>query len=163
MDGSSTAVHVRPYDAARDVQALRGCIVEHQDFHHALEPSWPEGGAILDDYVAHLERQCQEHDGRLIVADVDGEIAGFVCVVASTRGDSPDDPAVYAWIHDIFVRRAHRRRGMATALMAEAESFVRSRGARELRLGVLARNVDARALYRILGFRDYVCIVTKPL
>jgi len=47
--------------------------------------------------------------------------------------------------------------------MAEAESFVRSHGARELRLGVLDRNGDARAFYRSLGFRDYVRVLTKLL
>jgi ribosomal protein S18 acetylase RimI-like enzyme len=61
------------------------------------------------------------------------------------------------------VKPTHRRQGVATALMAEAESFVRSRGARELRLGVLDRNADARVLYRGLGFRDCIRVVTKPL
>jgi GNAT superfamily N-acetyltransferase len=154
---------VRPYDPARDTEAFRACIVEHQDFHRALEPSWPAGTAVLERYVAYLEQQCAEHDGRILVADAAGEIAGFLCVVASTRGDSPDDPAVFAWVHDVFVRPAHRRGGVATALMAEAEAFVRSRGAGELRLGVLDRNTGARALYRDLGFRDYVRVLTKPL
>ena len=156
-------IDVRPYDAVRDADAFRACVIEHQDFHRALEPAWPEGKAIIDDYVAYLETQCATHDGRVMIADSGGTIVGFVCVVASTRGDSPDDPATYAWVHDIFVRPEHRRQGVATALMAEAESFVRSRGARELRLGVLDRNADARALYRGLGFRDYVRVVTKPL
>jgi ribosomal protein S18 acetylase RimI-like enzyme len=154
---------VRPYDPARDADALRACIVEHQDFHRGLEPSWPEGKAILDDYVAYLERQCAERDGRILVADTGGEIAGFACVVASARNDSPDDPAVHAWLHDIFVRASHRRRGIARALMAEVEAVVRARGARELRLAVLERNGDAQALYRGLGFRGYVRVVTKPL
>ena len=154
---------IRPYDAARDAEAFRACIIEHQDVHRALEPSWPEGDAVVDRYVAYLETQCATRDGRVLVADVDGTIAGFVCVVSATHGDSPDDPATYAWIHDIFVRPAHRRRGVATTLMAEAESFVRARGARELRLGVLDRNANARALYRGLGFRGYVRVVTKPL
>jgi ribosomal protein S18 acetylase RimI-like enzyme len=47
--------------------------------------------------------------------------------------------------------------------MAEAEAFAHSRGARELRLGVLDRNADARALYRGLGSRNYVRVVTKRL
>jgi GNAT superfamily N-acetyltransferase len=84
-------------------------------------------------------------------------------VVASTRGDSPDDPAVFAWLHDIFVRRLDRRGGVGTALLAHAEAFARSRGARLLRLGVLDRNADARAFYRVRGFRDYVRVVTKDL
>lgn len=156
-------VVVRPYDPARDAEALRACVVEHQDFHRALEPSWPEGKAILDDYVAYLEREMAARDGRLFVAEVDDAVAGFLCVVSAARGDSPDDPAVFAWVHDVFVRPAYRRRRVATALMAEAESFVRARGARELRLGVLDRNATARALYAGLGFRDYVRVLTKEL
>jgi GNAT superfamily N-acetyltransferase len=154
---------VRVFDPARDAEALRALNVEHQDFSRTLEPSWPEGKAVGDDYVAYLEREVAAHDGRIFIAEADGALAGFVCVISSMRGDSPDDPAVFAWVHDIFVRPAYRRRGVATGLMAEAESFVRSRGARELRLAVIDRNANARAMYRGLGFRDYVRVLTKPL
>jgi ribosomal protein S18 acetylase RimI-like enzyme len=47
--------------------------------------------------------------------------------------------------------------------MTAAESFARSRGAKELRLGVIDRNADARAMYRGLGFRDYLRVLTKSL
>lgn len=158
-----TPATVRPYDATRDTAGFRACIIEHQDFHRGLEPTWPEGTAIIDEYVRYLDTQCARHDGQVIVAESAGGIVGFVCVAAATHNDSPDDPAVFAWIHDIFVRPAHRRRGVATALMAEAESFARARGARELRLGVLDRNENARGLYRGQGFRDYVRVLTKSL
>ena len=156
-------VAVRPYEAPRDVEALRALNVEHQDFSRALEPSWPPGKSVVDQYVAFLEHECSARDGCVFMAEVDGKVVGFVCAVSATRNDSPDDPATFAWIHDIFVRPAYRRRGVATALMAAAEAFVRSRGARELRLGVIDRNADARTLYRGLGFRDYLRILTKPL
>lgn len=99
----------------------------------------------------------------MIAEESGGAVVGFICVVASTRGDSPDDPPPFAWVHDIFVRPEHRGQGVGTALMAEAESFVQSRGARELRLGVLDRNGSARAFYRGLGFRDYVRVLAKRL
>ena len=158
-----SGVSVRPYDPVRDLAELRALNVEHQDFSRTLEPSWPEGKTVVDDYVAYLEREISARGGAVFMAEIDEKIAGFICVVSATRGDSPDDPALYAWVHDIFVRPASRRRGVATALMAAAESFVRSRGARELRLGVIERNGDARALYRRLGFRDYTRVLTKPL
>jgi ribosomal protein S18 acetylase RimI-like enzyme len=156
-------IAIRAYDGARDAQTLRALNIEHQDFSRALEPSWPEGTAVVDQYVAFLEKECAAHDGCVLLAESRGGVVGFVCVVASTRGDSPDDPATFAWIHDIFVSPEHRRRGVATALMAAAEAFARSRGADELRLGVIERNTNARELYRGLGFRDYTRVLTKPL
>ncbi len=156
-------ITIRPYDAGRDAEALRAFNIEHQDFSHGLEPSWPEGKAVIDEYLAYLEIECATHDGRVLLAEHAGEVVGFVCVVAATRNDSPDDPAPFAWIHDIFVRPEHRRAGVATALMAEAEAFARSRGATVLRLGVIDRNEYARVFYRGLGFRDYIRVLTKPL
>jgi GNAT superfamily N-acetyltransferase len=156
-------VRIRPFDADRDAEALRGCLVAHQDFHRALEPSWPRGEAIAGEYQRFLETACAAHNGRILIAEYDGEMAGFVCVLASTRGTSPDDPAPFAWIQDIFVTPAHRRRGVATGLLAEAERFARSEQARVLRLGVLDRNRDARAFYLRHGFREHTHVLTKPL
>jgi GNAT superfamily N-acetyltransferase len=158
-----TTFDVRPYDQARDAEPLRALIIEHQDFHRGLEPSWPEGKTIIDAYVTFLTAQCAAHDGRIMVAERSGVIVGFICVVSSARNDSPDDPATFAWVHDVFVRLEHRRQGIGAALLADAEAFGRSRGARELRLGVLERNETARALYQAKGFRDYARVLTKPL
>jgi GNAT superfamily N-acetyltransferase len=84
-------------------------------------------------------------------------------VVAATRGESPEDPAPFAWIHDIFVKPEHRRQGVASVLMAEAERFARSHGARLLRLGVLDRNENARAFYVRHEFRALAHVLTKAL
>jgi len=154
---------VRFYDASRDFDALRACIIEQQDFHRGVEASWPEGKAIVDAYVKYLDIQCGTHDGCIMVADREGELVGFGCVVASTQGESPDDPSTFAWLHDIFVKAEYRRRGIATLLIAGAEAFARAHGARILRLGVLAENESARSLYRKSGFRDYVRVLTKSL
>jgi hypothetical protein len=48
-------IAVRRYDPARDAEGLRTCIVAQQAFHRSMEPSWPGGQAIVDDYLAHLE------------------------------------------------------------------------------------------------------------
>lgn len=160
---SETDVIIRTYDPIADLASLRGCIIEQQEFHRGLEPSWPEGTTIIDDYVKYLERQCARYDGRVIVAVSAGELIGFVCVVASTNNDSPDDPAPFAWVHEIFVKPAYRRQHIATRLMSEAESFARAHGAHVLRLGVLAQNAGARMFYREHGFRDYVSVLSKSL
>ncbi len=156
-------VHIRPYDAARDAEGLRQCVIEQQDFHRSLEPSWPAGDTIADQYLEYLRDHCADHDGSVLVADRQGEMVGFVCVVASARNDAPDDPAPFAWIHDIFVRSAFRRAGIAKKLMAQAEAFAAAHGATTLRFGVLAGNTGARTFYEKHGFREYALVMTKSL
>ena len=158
-----TQIVVRRFDPTRDAESLRGCIIDHQNFHRSLEPSWPSGDAIIGDYVAYLEAECAVHNGCIIMADYAEQTAGFVCVVASTHGESPEDPAPFAWVHDIFVKPEHRRQGVATVLMAEAERFARSQGARVLRLGVLDRNDNAREFYVRHEFREHAHVLTKTL
>ena len=113
--------------------------------------------------MTYLEAECAAHNGCIIMAQCGEQAAGFVCVVATTRGESPDDPAPFAWIHDLYVKPEHRRRGVASMLMAEAERFARDEGAQLLRLGVLDRNEHARRFYARHGFREYTHVLTKPL
>jgi ribosomal protein S18 acetylase RimI-like enzyme len=163
MSEPNPRVVIRRFDAARDAAALRQCIADQQDFHRGLEPSWPEGGAIATPYMSYLEAECAAHNGRIFMAQQGEQAAGFVCVIATTRAEAPDDPQPFAWIQDLYVRPEHRRRGIASLLMAEAERFARDAGAQVLRLGVLARNEGARAFYTRHAFREYTHILTKPL
>jgi GNAT superfamily N-acetyltransferase len=159
----NSQVVVRRFEPARDAESLENLVVDQQNFHRDLEPSWPRGEAIVTDYLTYLETACAVHNGAIFLAEAGGHPAGFVCVVASTRGESPDDPASFAWIHDIFVSPEHRRHGVASLLMVEAERFARSQGARVMRLGVLDRNGHARAFYAKSGFREYTHVLTKRL
>src|SRR5439155_13140656 len=118
--GVLTTFDVRPHDQARDAEALRTLIIEHQDFHRGLEPSWPEGKTIVDAYATFLTAQCAAHDGRIMVAERSGVIVGFICVVSSARNDSPDDPATFAWAHVVFVRPELRRQVIGVALLSYA-------------------------------------------
>ena len=58
-------------------------------------------------------------------------------------------------IHDVVVLADHRRRGIASQMLAEVEAIARERGACKLTLEVLDGNRSARTLYDKLGFDDY--------
>jgi GNAT superfamily N-acetyltransferase len=62
------------------------------------------------------------------------------------RGESPNDPAPFAWIHDVYVKPKHRRRGVASMLMAEAERFARGEGEQLPRLRAMEQNKAARTI-----------------
>jgi GNAT superfamily N-acetyltransferase len=156
-------VVIRRFDSARDAPSLRQCVIDQQDFHRTLEPSWPAGEAIIEEYMAYLQRECAAGNGCILLADAGETAVGFVCVVADKRGDAPDDPAPFAWIQELYVSPEHRGRGVAAMLLAEAEGFARGEGARRLRLGVLDSNARARSFYAKHGFREHVHILTKGL
>jgi ribosomal protein S18 acetylase RimI-like enzyme len=163
MADQKTRVVIRRFDAARDAASLRECVIDQQNFHRNIEPSWPDGDAIVGDYLAYLDAECAAHNGCIVMAHSGQQAAGFVCVVATTRAESPDDPTLFAWIHDIYVKPEHRGAGVASLLMAEAERFARGEGAHVLRLGVLDGNERARRFYGRHGFREYTHVLTKRL
>jgi len=75
------------------------------------------------------------------VAVVDGEVAGFIMVV----GDEAEQ---------VYVSAAHRGRGVADALLAEAERQVRANGHATAWLAVVSGNMRARSFYERMGWRD---------
>ena len=155
---------IRAYEPERDRARLRACVVELQEYERNLEPALPPGEEMADAYLSHRLGQITGESGRLFVAEVDGAVVGFVGVRSRVPPGEPDeDPAPYAYVTDLLVRRDHRRRGIGRALLDHAEHHAREAGARTIRIGVLANNQIARRLYREMGFADYHVQLVKRL
>ena len=87
-----------------------------------------------------------------LLACADGQLAGF----AQVRRAQP--PAGIAAREPVEIKRFYldkpwQGQGLARALMDAVEQQARTRGARELWLGVWERNERAQAFYRKCGFR----------
>jgi GNAT superfamily N-acetyltransferase len=83
-------------------------------------------------------------DGFYLVAWEGDEPLGHVYLALT---DQPE-------VHDVSVRSEHRRRGIASALIAAAERQTREHGGDRLRIAVGVDNEAAQALYRALGYVD---------
>jgi ribosomal protein S18 acetylase RimI-like enzyme len=156
-------VLIRQYDASRDYSALRACFVELQAWERSFEPGLPAPEAAADPYLAEVFTACEKSSGRIFLAEEDGAVVGFVCVLAKVLPSADDGVEPYAYISDLVVRAAHRGRGVGRELMARAESFARESGSKQLRVGVLVRNEASHAFYRADGFRDYAAQLVKLL
>ena len=64
-----------------------------------------------------------------------------------------DAAAAQAFVYDITIDPAHRRRRFATSALTWVESIARDAGCATLALNVFAENPGALALYHILGFQ----------
>ncbi len=153
---------IREYEPSRHRGQLRACVVELQDFERGLVPTLPKGEAMADRYLAHVLDRCAGGAGRIFVSEEDGAVVGFVGVLARVVPE-PDEAQAYAYVSDLVVLPAYRRRGIGRALLERAEAYARGEGARVLRVGVLAKNEVAARLYRSLGFGDYTIQLNKPL
>ena len=101
-----------------------------------------------DEFVAHLGHD----DARIFVAEVNGQIAGAVSLWIGPRLNwtTPE-----AWIPDLYVDPAFRRRGAARALLDACAAEARRRGCHRLRLESGHHRAEAHRLYEDFGFEHY--------
>lgn len=104
----------------------------------------------LDHVLSRIDR-C---GGLLLVAEVEGAVAGLVAMVFQP-GDIyvREEVRAYAQIADLVVDEGYRRLGIGRRLMAAAEQAALSRGYRRLVISVLAGNEAAERAYASQGFR----------
>jgi ribosomal protein S18 acetylase RimI-like enzyme len=87
---------------------------------------------------------------RVLVAEVDGRVAGMVTaqlVVSTAEG------GLSALVEDLVVEAASRGRGVGRSLLAAAEGWAQERGATRLQLLADRENAPALGFYERLGWR----------
>src|SRR5215210_5958079 len=132
------------------VSKLAGQLVRQ---HHAFDAKRffvsedPEGG-----YRWWLGQQLEDPDTVLLVAEVDGTVAGYLYGSLEDR-DWARLLDAHGAIHDIFVDDCFRRRGVASALMREGIEALKGKGAKQVVLSSATPNAEAQALFERLGFR----------
>ena len=95
---------------------------------------WPDGYATRGQHV--------------FVAEAGGVEVGLLWLQAG----APQPPDRDAWVLDVKVHEAHRRRGLGRDIMRGAEAIARDLGHAGLALNVFRENAAAIALYESLGY-----------
>jgi ribosomal-protein-alanine N-acetyltransferase len=84
-----------------------------------------------------------------LIAEADGEIRGFIVVNPSRRKVLHS-----AYVTTLDVHPEFRRKGIARALIAEAERLAEAAGAVMMQLHVYTGNNDAIAFYESVGYEQ---------
>lgn len=99
--------------------------------------------------------------GRVWLLEANGEPAGYA---ALTVGYSMEYGGLRGFVDDLFVRPAHRGRGLAAAALAELRRVAESMGVRALLVEVGPENAVARRVYARAGFADTGrMVIAQPL
>lgn len=103
--------------------------------------------------AAHIEQSILQNRQEIaVVAEEDGVLAGFVCVQMKK---SLCYHAVSPEITEVFVCEEHRRKGLASKMIAFAEAYcMEQNGVRRFELQTGEENFAAQALYRSLGYYE---------
>jgi len=113
-----------------------------------------------DELGGRLERMTEHPDVRVLVAELDGEVAG---VAAYQLIDLLERPEPQCRITALVVDDRHRRRGVAYALLHTIEESAVEQGCFRLEVTTRADRDDALAFYRAAGFDERPRRLTKPL
>lgn len=95
-----------------------------------------------------------ENGGIALLAEMEGEPVGVCLCSVRDRDNSSLGHYRECHVSDLVVSPDFRRRGIAKALMTEAEKRAKALGAERLSLTVWRFNDDAQALYEALGYED---------
>ncbi len=158
------SVRIRECDRKSDLDGLRRCAIELQDFERNLDSRLPEGSSIADRYIEQMFQDSQRFTGKIFVAEEDSAVVGYASVWARARAeDIWEAPQEYALVPELVVLSSHRNRGIGRLLLSASESYARSHGCQCLRISVLAANNAARALYTSQGFKDREILLEMSL
>ncbi len=125
------------------------------DLHVAGRPAHFRPG-FNEELQRHVCERFESENSDVLVALQGGEVAGFATVQYVHRPEGPYTlPLDYYHVEEFGVDAAHRRRGVATALVDYMKRDARERGFRRIDLDMWTFNEGALAFYEAAGFTTY--------
>ena len=97
-------MRIREFDERKDLNQLRECAIELQDFERSIDPRKPTGEGYVDAYIPQMRERCKKCHGKIFVAEGDGEIAGYVTILTKVRSEGVEDGDLeYGLVSDLVI------------------------------------------------------------
>ena len=155
-------IRVRPA-TENDFEAVNSLRAQVNALHVQGRPDIFKPG-FCEELQAHLKTYLASENNAVIVAEADGQIAGFAMVDYIARPEGPYTLArSFYHVAEIGVDPAHQRRGVATALTEYMKNDALQRGFSKIELDVWAFNESALTFYKKAGFTTYRRYMELPL
>lgn len=111
-----------------------------------------------------LKQTLSDRLSKIFVADLDGEVAGYVCIRIKEWPNHPIlKPGKFVSIEELVVSPSARRQGIGCRLIAHVEEFAKKRGTLHLELHVWGFNRAAEEFYEDLGYKTSRKHLSKDL
>ena len=123
-------------------------------FHAHLDPAFTPSLHWPREYAAYLRTLMTRDDALAVIAKDGTEIIGYA-IGRITTLPSFFEHRFRGYIHDVYVREAHRRQGVGRQMVEAIFAWLRSHGVMIVELTVAANN-NATGFWERLGFQTYM-------
>jgi ribosomal protein S18 acetylase RimI-like enzyme len=151
---------IREYTNA-DIDGIKECLIELQDFERLMDPNRLKGMEIAHEYLEHLLKVCTEGKGKLFVVEIDGSIIGMISIYIEEDTRHIRKSKKFATITDLIVLPEYRGRGIMKELVAKAEEYVAEKGIKTVYAHVVAENHGLVEGFARNGFKRFEVVLKK--
>lgn len=141
----------QPGDVDAVARLWQDLVEYHREIDIDLPPAAPQGAKR---YARRLLDRIDDPMSRVLVAQVDGAIIGYVLGVVVDLAPEIFMQEASGFLADIYVDAAHRRRGIGRALVADLTAWFAQQGLRYYEWHVAARNEESIAFWHRVGGRE---------
>jgi GNAT superfamily N-acetyltransferase len=132
----------------------------HQELDNRLPPAVPNGGRR---YARRLYDKLHDDYARVLVAEIDGQIIGYVFGLIIDLSPDVFEQEVSGFLADIYVDEAYRKAGVGRALVNTLTDWFSHRGISYFEWHVAARNTDGVAFWRAVGGEPIMMRMRAPV
>lgn len=113
---------------------------------------------IVKDYFKNIYNK----DDRALFVALDKKVVGYIYVKIITSNDGPTKYRE-ALIDGLYVEETYQSMGIGTSLINKAIEWCQDKDITYISLHVLDKNIDARRLYKKLGFETFYLDLRKKV
>ncbi|MGB0653093.1 MAG: GNAT family N-acetyltransferase [Thermoplasmatota archaeon] len=115
-----------------------------------------------DYFFGYATGLLQRKDTLCLVAEDEGELAGYLIATKQRK------PPIYshtriAYLSDVFVPDAHRKKGILTQFITELKAWCKNERITAIDVMLFKENELAQEIYRRMGFRDYRVVLRQEV
>lgn len=149
-----------------DREAVEQCIFELQEDETARQPEyWQTPDRALEDkYLDYLLKWVGSSNGKLLIAEIEGVVAGYVAIAIEDGKDS--SPCIkmkrMGYVPDFVVLRKYQKQGIGKKLLTSAEQYIKSKDCEYVSLDVTTGN-SAFDFYKKHGYKEYSTNLKKKI
>ncbi len=153
---------IREYTEA-DIEGIKQCIVDLQDFERMLDSHRLKGIEVAHDYLEHLMSLGKQNRGKVFVVEINKEIVGMISVYIEEDIKQFRKVRKYALISDVIILPEYNDKGIIKELVTKAEEYAVSKKVNTIQTTVLAKHADHIDGFQRNGYHNSEIILRKHL